>query len=172
MNKQSIVYKLYNNNELLYIGITIHIKQRLEEHKLSKKWYVDIDKIYVSEKLTRNEVKIYEIYYITKEKPKYNSYFTDSGDVNITLPELTFNEYIKPTKVFKQLKSKLEKNIINSVEGELKMVGDNKHIYNIILEKEVKKQIDEVAKNQERSSSWLINNILKNWLEKKNKKNK
>jgi predicted transcriptional regulator len=45
------------------------------------------------------------------------------------------------------------------------MLSENKHIYNIILEKAIKKQIDEIAKTQERSSSWLINNILKKWLE-------
>jgi predicted transcriptional regulator len=49
------------------------------------------------------------------------------------------------------------------------MLSDKKHIYNIILEKAVKKQIDEIAKSQERSSSWLINSILKKWLEENKK---
>jgi predicted DNA-binding protein len=46
------------------------------------------------------------------------------------------------------------------------MLSDKKKIYNIILEKEVKEIIDKVAKEQDRSSSNLINFVLKKYLEK------
>jgi predicted transcriptional regulator len=44
------------------------------------------------------------------------------------------------------------------------MLGENKKVYNIILEKEVKKEIDKIAKENERSSSWLINHVLKEFI--------
>jgi predicted DNA-binding protein len=43
------------------------------------------------------------------------------------------------------------------------MISDNKKIYNIILEKEVKARIDKIAKEQDRSTSWLVNSILKRY---------
>jgi len=46
------------------------------------------------------------------------------------------------------------------------MLSDKKKIYNVILEKEVKEKIDKVAKEQDRSSSNLINFVLKKYLEK------
>lgn len=49
------------------------------------------------------------------------------------------------------------------------MLGENKKVYNIILEKEVKKEIDKIAEKDERSSSWLINHILKEYLKSKQK---
>ena len=91
-----LVYKFYNiNNELLYIGITNDIKIRLKQHKQKKKWYKEIDKIYISNMMTRNEAHIYEIYYIANEIPKYNIDYSNGGKVNITLGDLIFKEYIK-----------------------------------------------------------------------------
>lgn len=47
------------------------------------------------------------------------------------------------------------------------MLGKNKKVYSIILDKEIKEEIDKIASEQERSSSWLINAILKKYLDKK-----
>jgi predicted transcriptional regulator len=44
------------------------------------------------------------------------------------------------------------------------MLSDRKKVYGIILDKKVKEEIDKVANNMERSSSWLINDILKKYL--------
>jgi predicted DNA-binding protein len=45
------------------------------------------------------------------------------------------------------------------------MLSDKKKVYNIILEKEVKNKIDNIAKENDRSSSYMINFILKKYLE-------
>jgi len=50
------------------------------------------------------------------------------------------------------------------------MLSDKKKVYNVILEKEVKEKIDNLAKEQDRSSSYMINFILKKYLENKTKK--
>ena len=48
------------------------------------------------------------------------------------------------------------------------MLSDKKKVYSIILDKKVKADIDRIAKEQDRSVSWLINDALKRWLEDKN----
>ena len=45
------------------------------------------------------------------------------------------------------------------------MLSDKKKVYNIILEKEIKNKIDDIAKENDRSSSYMINFILKKYLE-------
>lgn len=45
------------------------------------------------------------------------------------------------------------------------MLSDKKKIYNIILEKCIKEKIDEIAKIEDRSSSAMINWILKRYIE-------
>jgi metal-responsive CopG/Arc/MetJ family transcriptional regulator len=48
------------------------------------------------------------------------------------------------------------------------MLSDKKKIYNIILEKQVKEEIDKIAKNEDRSGSSMINWILKKYIEEYN----
>ena len=43
-------------------------------------------------------------------------------------------------------------------------LSDNKKVYNIILQKQVKNEIDDIARKEERSSSNLINLILKKFV--------
>jgi len=91
-----LIYKFYNiNNELLYVGITNDIKIRLKQHKQNKKWFKNVDKIYISNNtMSRNEAQIYEIYYIANSNPKYNIDYMNGGKVNFILDELIFEEYI------------------------------------------------------------------------------
>jgi len=92
----NLIYKFYNiNNELLYVGITNNMKIRLKQHKQDKDWFEEINKINISEKMTRNEAHIYEIYYISNEKPKYNIDYINGGKVNFAIDILIFKEYKK-----------------------------------------------------------------------------
>lgn len=50
------------------------------------------------------------------------------------------------------------------------MLSRFKKSYNVILEIAVKQNIDAIAKEQERSSSWLINHVLKKYIEDYNKR--
>jgi predicted transcriptional regulator len=45
------------------------------------------------------------------------------------------------------------------------MLSDRKKTYNIILDKEIKTKLDEIAKSEDRSSSAMINWILKKYIE-------
>lgn len=45
------------------------------------------------------------------------------------------------------------------------LLSDKKKVYNIILEKNVKDEIDKIAKLEDRSSSAMINWILKKYIE-------
>ena len=92
----NLIYKFYNlNNELLYVGITNSMKLRLRQHKQDKPWANEIKKICVSDKMTRNEAHIYEIYYIANENPVYNVDHTNGGKVSFIMDELLFKEYKK-----------------------------------------------------------------------------
>jgi len=97
--QDNLIYKFYNiNNELLYVGITNNIKLRIRQHKQDKEWASEIHKIYISSNMNRNEVHIYEIYYIANEFPKYNVDFISGGLVNLKLSEIEFKEYKKPKR--------------------------------------------------------------------------
>lgn len=45
------------------------------------------------------------------------------------------------------------------------MLNEKKKVYNIILEKQVKEEIDKLATKEDRSTSSMINWILKKYLE-------
>jgi predicted transcriptional regulator len=47
------------------------------------------------------------------------------------------------------------------------MLSDKKNSYTVILDKAVKAEIDRIALSMDRSASWLINDILKKYLENK-----
>jgi predicted DNA-binding protein len=61
--------------------------------------------------------------------------------------------------------------IYNTLGDNNSMLSDKKKIYNIILDKQTKEKIDEIAKAEDRSSSAMINWILKKYIEQMNKEN-
>ena len=99
LNKEeNCVYMFYNKEkELLYVGITNDISLRLKQHRADKDWWAEVDKIYVSQNMTRNEVHLYEIYYIANMIPKYNKTFDNGGLVRLQIPDIKFSEYIVNT---------------------------------------------------------------------------
>ena len=67
------VYIFYDKEGcVLYVGITQNYDYRFKQHFKSKLWFDDIHKIKISESMNRNQTSIYEIYYISILKPKYN----------------------------------------------------------------------------------------------------
>ena len=113
----NVLYKFYNKDEeLLYIGITNSPDKRFYIHSMDKEWFNEVDKVMCSDKMTRNEVSIYEIYTIMAEHPKYNVEYTDGGSIRFSLPELSFTEYTD-FKVYKP-KSFVEKFIRWYLNGE------------------------------------------------------
>jgi hypothetical protein len=72
------VYKfLGDNDEVLYVGKTINLNKRMRDHFISQRDYYasDVKKVQYKEYNYQNEMSIYEIYFISKYKPKYNLEF-------------------------------------------------------------------------------------------------
>jgi hypothetical protein len=111
------IYKVIdNNNNVLYIGKTVNVHQRMSQHKTSKWWLKKVD-IKVAEVPNKALMDIYEIYYINKFNPPFNIKDSRSDIVTgIGLIELKFN---KSYKEFIQSKIK-EYNILNNEKKEYK----------------------------------------------------
>ena len=94
MKKDYVVYQFYNSiNELLYVGMTKNFTNRINKHRNKKEWYREISNIYISEPLTKNEAHIYEIFYISRFKPKYNNHFVNGTDVDFEITPIKFIRY-------------------------------------------------------------------------------
>ena len=139
--QNNLVYKFYNsNNELLYVGITNSMKLRLKQHKQDKEWFTEIKKICVSDKMTRNEAHIYEIYYIANENPKYNVDYINGGKVSFMMGELSFKEYKK------EKRKKIDVDVV------LRMYNEGK-------------SIDEIATELKYSTEYITQNLRKKLIE-------
>jgi len=139
--QNNLVYKFYNsNNELLYVGITNSMKLRLKQHKQDKEWFTEIKKICVSDKMTRNEAHIYEIYYIANENPKYNVDYINGGKVSFMMGELSFKEYKK------EKRKKIDVDVV------LRMYNEGK-------------SIDEIATELKYSTEYITQNLRSKLIE-------
>ena len=86
------VYRFINqDNQIIYVGRTVNITTRMSAH-FGKSGHLPIDCYksvaridYLSVK-TKNDMKIKELYYISKYKPQYNT--ADMHDTSLTLNEL------------------------------------------------------------------------------------
>lgn len=89
------VYKYINKkNELLYVGQTIDLDRRFNEHK-NRIWDIEKEKILYAECKTIIDMNIYEMFYINKLKPKYNTALVFNDLPSFDLPELEWKEYNK-----------------------------------------------------------------------------
>jgi len=132
--QDNLVYKFYNiNNELLYVGITNNMKIRLKQHKQDKEWFDEIKRIYITEKMTRNEAHIYEIFYIANENPLYNIDYINGGKVGFVISELLFKDYKK------ERRKRINVDIV------LRMYNEGKSIEEIATE--LKYSTEYIAKN-------------------------
>lgn len=92
-NNLNGVYRLYKNNEIIYIGKSKNIKNRLLSHNSDKDFdsfdYVEID--------NNADKDLYEMYYIDKFKPILNKEYNYNYNHSLTveLPELVFCNIIK-----------------------------------------------------------------------------
>ena len=85
---------IYNkNNTVIYVGRTERLSKRLCDHKLNDFWWNEVDKITVSKLKSKTDMAIYEIYYINKFKPKYNTKDKFDDYCTLKLKELKFEEY-------------------------------------------------------------------------------
>jgi hypothetical protein len=108
------------DNEIIYIGKTINIDQRLRQHMMdkNKKWFKTVYKIYYAECSNKTDMDIYEIYYINKLMPLHNKQLVNNIEFSKILDELNFVEYKK--KIKPRLKNK-----------NIKLKNETKSCYNI-----------------------------------------
>jgi hypothetical protein len=89
------IYKMVNKDrEIIYIGKSIDLKQRINQHMNDKDWFHEVNQILYTKCKTQTDMDIYEIYYINKFKPKHNKASMNSDIFSLILPDLTFNEYL------------------------------------------------------------------------------
>jgi len=84
-----------SSNAVLYVGITNNHNNRISQHYSDKKWISDVHEILISDYINRNQARIFEIYYISKLNPKYNTEFNkiDASNFELDLQELNFCEF-------------------------------------------------------------------------------
>lgn len=100
--KKFIIYKIFSENGLIYIGRTKQqLQTRLHGHFFRKPMHREIDincvtKIEYANFSTEADMFLYEIYYINKFKPPLNRDDKAHDNLTIELPEVEFLEYECP----------------------------------------------------------------------------
>ena len=83
-----------NNDVILYVGVSKNFTNRIEQHKKDKEWFNEILTISISDYMNQNMAFIYEIYYISTLKPKYNKDYNDGFlGFSMELSDLYFTDY-------------------------------------------------------------------------------
>ena len=88
------IYRLYKNDEIVYIGKSVDIKVRMITHRKEK----DVDYFDFTILNNESDKNIYELYYIDKYKPLYNKDCMENDTSTIELKDLTFSNKISLTK--------------------------------------------------------------------------
>ena len=84
---------LDSNNNIIYIGKSIHINERIRNHRhLVQECYDNTSKIQYTTFDTQNDMDLAEIYLISKIKPKYNKIYKDNN-VTIIIDELDYIDW-------------------------------------------------------------------------------
>ena len=100
-NVESYLYMFTDKDEkVVYVGITNDIDRRISQHfsdngHLGKSQYREVRNIYYSIHISRNEVSLYERYYVAKLAPEFNQSMKKGGDISIELPTPEFRVYEK-----------------------------------------------------------------------------
>lgn len=120
------IYKFLNKeNEVIYVGHTQNLNNRLKQHfgdsgHLDKAIYDEVEVVEYAEKESVNEVRIYELYYISKYKPKYNTLLLEESTMTLSLPELNFHS-LKVDEL-KKIEFTNYNNVVNSIKKDLKNI--------------------------------------------------
>lgn len=106
-----IVYQFLNNHEkVIYIGKTTQgLNKRVFQHKRDKKWFSEVQKIKYINCQDKLEMDIFERFYISKLKPKYNIVDTQYNIPNINCHHDKWEEYKESSPRLKSHKSNKRK---------------------------------------------------------------
>ena len=96
MSKTNIIYRYFNkHNEVIYVGLTARpLNKRVKEHQ-AELLQTETDHIDFAEVKSEADMRMYELYYINKYRPKYNKRDLYFDGHNLQLPELIFIPYIE-----------------------------------------------------------------------------
>lgn len=98
--KGNILYKIYYEDEVVYLGRTKQpLQDRLRGHLFKKPMHRSIDinivtKIEYAEFKTEADMYLYEVYYINTLKPPLNVDDRACDDITVTLPDVKFQEFV------------------------------------------------------------------------------
>lgn len=158
------MYYLYRfldkNGNVIYVGRTDQpLIDRINTHNhLPERCYKDRKKIEYSICKDKPTLVIYELYYINKWKPKYNTVQKYKDEIGLQLPELTWELY--NPKDFFQNNTKNKKKKKYGIEPREKRICTNKKVWSDFknaIDKYPKKTIEEFIELVE---SREINNLL------------
>ena len=97
--KRYFIYKIYYDDEVVYIGRTKRpLAQRIREHLTKGLDSININPQYVTkieyaECKSEADMMVYEVYYINTFHPSLNTDALSIDELTITLPELSFTEF-------------------------------------------------------------------------------
>lgn len=85
------------DDNVIYVGRSQNIDSRMSSHQDNDYWWNKVNNITVAKLKSKTDMAIYEIYYINKFKPKYNTKdkFEDYDYCTLKLKELKFEKYKK-----------------------------------------------------------------------------
>lgn len=94
------VYKFLNeNNDIIYIGLTTNLKNRLTQQHFTKAGhlyedvYNETSCILYSECLSKDDMKIKERYLINKHSPKYNFQLNNNSSFNFEINDFVWKQF-------------------------------------------------------------------------------
>lgn len=117
------IYQFINHaNEVIYVGHTQNLQNRMRQHfgptgHLDEMVYKEVVRVAYAEKESLNEVRMYELYYISQHQPKYNTLLLEDMPITVRLPELAF-QYLGVDEI-KGLRFQDASGVTNAIAKEL-----------------------------------------------------
>jgi len=170
MSDKFYIYKwVYRITNVLYVGKTTNLQTRTNHHKNDKIWLSKDVELYYAELPNKTDMDIYEIYYINKYKPKYNTRFMNNIEFSIELPKLDFKLYEQKNKNENPKSFYNEPVILNNNETGKYLKNLYMEVNNLDVFKVKNSYLYEVIKNYHYDFIKLIYDLCAGFEEKDNK---
>ena len=89
------VYRFLDiNNNILYVGQSANLERRIKHHKSRKVWFNEVEYIEYIPYNSKYKMELYERYFISKFKPKYNDKYFKYDNSKIEHTNYSFLKYI------------------------------------------------------------------------------
>jgi len=82
------IYKLLDHyDRVIYVGQSVNVVSRVAQHRSDSKMMYAINRVYYSELKNKAEMNLYEMYYINKYLPRYNTQRLYDGGLELEIKE-------------------------------------------------------------------------------------